>query len=452
MNDYPGCQCDVPSVLYSLSFAPNPNWTRSFAPQGEIEEYLRSVADQLDVKRSIRFEHWVGSVRWDKSTHQWAVGSPAGTVTADVVVLGTGGLSTPSLPAIDGIDSFEGTIFHSARWRHDHDLTGERVAAIGTGGSAIQFVPRIQPEVEQLVVFQRTAPWVLPRRDRALKGWERWLYRRLPLTQRAVRTAVYWGRELLVLPMAKFPRLLARAEQGARQHLADKVPDTELRDRLTPTFTLGCKRVLLSNDYLPALGQPNVRLVTDGISQIAPRAIITSDGEEHPVDTIILGTGFDVAVPPIAAAVRGVDGRPLSEHWAEGKQSYLGTTVPEFPNLFFLTGPNTGLGHTSMILMMESQFNYVVDALATMEARQISSVEVRTEVADRFNHQLQRKLQRTVWNTGGCSSWYLDPSGRNSTLWPDFTWQFRRRTRRFDIGSYTIGRRPDPESTPAPTH
>jgi cation diffusion facilitator CzcD-associated flavoprotein CzcO len=441
VNTYPGCQCDVPSVLYSLSFAPNPNWTRSFAPQGEIEEYVRSVADRFDIKRSIRFGHWVNSARWDTGDRRWALDTPHGTVTADVVVLGTGGLSSPALPDIPGIASFQGTLFHSARWRHDHQLSGERVAVIGTGASSIQLVPQIQPEVEQLLVFQRTAPWVLPRRDRPFSRWERTLYRRVPLAQRLVRAAIYWGRELLVVPMAKYPRLLQRAERGARRYLAASVADPELRSKVTPHFTLGCKRILLSNDYLPALNQPNVEVVTDGIGKILPHAIVTVTGREHPVDTIILGTGFEVSQPPIASVVHGADGRSLQEHWADGgMRAYLGTTIPGFPNLFFLTGPNTGLGHTSMIFMMESHFNYVIDALRTMDAGRLATVEVRPEVLAAYDGELQAKLSRSVWNTGGCSSWYLDASGRNTTLWPDFTWQFRQRTRRFDVDRYTVSR------------
>lgn len=435
VNSYPGCQCDVPSMLYSYSFAPNPNWSRAFAPQPEIEEYVRSVADRHDVKRSVRFGHDVRSLQWDGDQRRWTVETSQGTITADVVVLGSGPLNEPSLPAIEGLERFEGTIFHSAQWRHDHDLTGKRVAAIGTGASAIQFVPQIQPDVGHLTVFQRTAPWIMPRPDRAFSGWERTLYRRVPITQQLVRTSIYWARELMVLGLAKYPCLAKVGERLARRHLAAQVPDADLRAKLTPGYVLGCKRVLLSNDYLPALMKPNVDVVTDGIREVLPHAIVTVAGTEHPVDTIILGTGFEAAEPPMARKIHGADGRTMREHWVDDAPAYLGSTVSGFPNLFLLIGPNTGLGHSSMIFMMESQFNYVIDALRTMSSRDLATVDVRPEIVGRYDDEIQRKLSRSVWNSG-CASWYLDSRGRNTTMWPDFTWQYRRRTRRFDLASY----------------
>ncbi|HEY1467121.1 MAG TPA: NAD(P)/FAD-dependent oxidoreductase, partial [Acidimicrobiales bacterium] len=317
VNTYPGCQCDVPSVLYSFSFAPNPDWTRSFAPQPEIEEYIRTCATTYDVKRFIRFGHDVSGLRWDEDDRRWELDTNQGVITADVVVLGTGPLSEPSLPDITGIERFEGTIFHSAEWRHDHDLTGKRVAAIGTGASAIQFVPQIQPAVEHLDVFQRTPPWIVPRPDRPFAGWERVLYRRVPLAQRALRAAIYWARELLVLTMVKNPRLAKPAERVAAKHLAHQVSDPDLRAKLTPSFAFGCKRILLSNDYYPALTQSNVDLVTEPIQEVRAGSIVTADGLEHEVDTIILGTGFQAAEPPVARMIRGRDGRTMAEHWSD---------------------------------------------------------------------------------------------------------------------------------------
>jgi len=437
VNTYPGCQCDVPSLLYSLSFAPNPEWTRTFAPQPEIEAYLRNVADRYDVKRLIRFGTELTGARWDDGTNRWIIDTPGGTVTADVLLLATGFLSEPALPAIDGLDRFEGTVFHSARWRHDHDLAGERVAVIGTGASAVQFVPTIQPTVGRLTLFQRTAPWVLPRPDRPFTGRERWLYRRSALAARLSRARIYWTRELMVLMFAKYPGLAEFAARPARRHLEDQVPDPGLREKLTPHYALGCKRVLLSNEYYPALGQPNVEVVTDSIDRVLPHAVVTTDGTEHPVDTIILGTGFEATEPPIARRVRAADGRTMRQHWGDSATAYLGTTVPGFPNLFFVVGPNTGLGHSSMIFMIESQANYIVDALKTMSARNLAAVSVTPAVVDRFNEEIQRQLSRSVWNTG-CSSWYRDASGRNTTLWPDFTWRFRRRTRHFDTDHYSV--------------
>lgn len=435
VNTYPGCQCDVPSVLYSFSFAPNPDWTRSFAPQPEIEEYIRTCATAYDVKRFIRFGHDVTGLRWVEGDRRWELATDQGVITADIVVLGTGPLSEPSLPDITGLERFEGTIFHSAAWRHDHDLTGERVAAIGTGASAIQFVPQIQPTVAHLDVFQRTPPWIVPRPDRPFARWERMLYRRVPLAQQGLRAAVYWARELMVLGMVKNPRLAKPAERVAARHLLHQVSDPDLRSRLTPSFAFGCKRILLSNDYYPALTRANVDLVTEPIQEVRAGSIVTADGVDHEVDTIILGTGFQAAEPPVAKMIRGRDGRTMAEHWSDGAQAYLGTTVPGFPNLFMITGPNTGLGHTSMIFMMESQFNYIVDAIEQMRTGRLLSVDVRDDVVREYNQRLQSKLEHAVWNSG-CASWYLDSRGHNTTMWPDFTWRFRLLTRRFDPTRY----------------
>jgi len=447
VNTYPGCQCDVPSLLYSLAVAPNPDWTRTFAPQPEIEEYLRSVADRFGLRRLIRFGTEMTGARWEAAATRWVVGTTGGTLTADMLVVATGPLSAPSLPAIAGLDRFEGTVFHSARWRHDHPLAGERVAVIGTGASAIQFVPQIQGDVESLTVFQRTPPWIVPRPDRAYRPWENRLFRRVPAAMRLARARIYWLRETMVVMFAKYPRLARYAASRARRHLEEQVADAGLRARLTPDHTLGCKRVLLSNDYYPALCRPDVELVTDPIREVLPHGIATEAGDEYPVDTIILGTGFEAAEPPIARRIRAADGRTMREHWNGSARAYLGSTVAGFPNLFLVTGPNTGLGHSSMVFMMESQCNYLVDALKTMSARSLASVDVTPDAMAAFNDEIQGKLGRSVWGTG-CSSWYLDSSGRNTTMWPDFTWTYRRRTRRFDVEHYTVGR---PSGTPIPS-
>lgn len=439
VNTYPGCQCDVPSLLYSLSSAPNPEWTRTFAPQPEIEEYLRAVADRTDVRRRIRFGTEVTGARWEAAANRWRVETSGGTVTGDLLVLASGFLSTPAAPAIDGLDRFGGTVFHSSRWDHDHDLTGRRVAVIGTGASAVQFVPQIQPVVDRLTVFQRTPPWIMPRPDRPFSAAERWLFRRSRLAMRLGRARSYWSRELLVVMLAKRPQLAKYAARGATKHLEDQVADPDLRRRLTPHYALGCKRVLLSNDYYPALTRANVDLVTEPIGQVTADAVVTADGTAHPVDTIILGTGFAVAEPPIARGIVGADGRTLAQHWAGSPTAYLGSTVAGFPNLFVIVGPNTGLGHSSMIFMMESQSNYIVDACRTMTARSIAAFSVDPAAVAAFNDELQGRLAHTVWNSG-CSSWYLDATGRNSTLWPDFTWRYRQRTRRFDADRYSLSR------------
>ncbi len=439
VNTYPGCQCDVPSLLYSFSSAPNPEWTRTFAPQPEIEDYLRAVAERANVKRLIRFGTEVTGASWEPGPRRWSVETTGGTVTGDLLVLASGFLSTPSVPAIDGLDQFAGTVFHSARWDHDHDLAGERVAVIGTGASAIQFVPQIQPQVSHLSVFQRTAPWIMPRPDRAFSERERRLFRRWPLAMQLARARIYWSRELMVLMFAKWPRLAKYASLGARRHLEEQVADLGLRDRLTPHYALGCKRVLLSNDYYPSVTQPNVDLVTEPIAMVTADAVVTADGTEHRVDTIILGTGFTVTDPPIAQMVTGADGRTLAEHWGGSLTAYLGSTVAGFPNLFIIVGPNTGLGHSSMVFMMESQFNYIVDALKTLAARNADTFSVHPSAVQTFNEEIQAEMAHTVWSSG-CSSWYLDASGRNTTLWPDFTWRYRQRTRHFDVDRYSLTR------------
>lgn len=436
-NTYPGCQCDVPSHLYSFSFAPNPDWTRTYSRQPEIWRYLRDLAERHDLHPQIHFGHELTAAAWDDEAEHWSVETSRGAWTAQIVVDATGPLSHPAVPPIRGLRRFEGKIFHSAEWDHDHDLTGERVAVVGTGASSIQFVPRIAEQVGRLHVFQRTAPWILPHTDRPTTRLERRLYRALPAAQKAVRTGVYWGRESFLLGFIKDQRIMAGAEKIARLHLRRQVRDPQLREKLTPKFRLGCKRVLLSNDWYPALTRPDVELVSDAIREIRGRTIVLTDGSEREVDTIILGTGFHVTDPPTAQLVRGRDGRTLAELMAGGIQAYLGATMSGLPNFFKLIGPNTGLGHNSMIFMIESQLRYVMDALRVMDEGQISAFEVRPEAIAAYNAQIQSKMPGTVWMSG-CASWYLDAEGHNTTIWPDFTWRFRHRTRRFDTRPYEL--------------
>ncbi len=437
-NTYPGCQCDVPSHLYSFSFAPNPSWTRTYSRQPEIWDYLRDLTDRHGLRPHIRFGHELERRDVGRASSQhWRVETSRGAWTAQLVVDATGPLSHPQVPAIRGLRRFEGTMFHSADWDHDHDLTGERVAVIGTGASAIQFVPRIADRVARMHVFQRTAPWILPHTDRPTTRLERRLYKALPFAQKAVRTGVYWSRESFLLGFIKDQRFMAGAEGIATAHLRRQVRDPELRRKLKPHFRLGCKRVLLSNHWYPALARDDVELVTDGIREIRGRTIVLADGSEREVDTIILGTGFHVTDPPTAQLVRGRDGRTLAERAGEGIQAYLGATISGLPNFFKLIGPNTGLGHNSMIFMIESQLRYVMDALRVMDEQQIATFEVRPEAMAAYNAQIQSKMPGTVWMSG-CASWYLDAEGRNTTLWPDFTWRFRHRTRRFDTRAYEL--------------
>ena len=435
-NTYPGCQCDVASHLYSFSFSPNPNWTRTYSMQPEIQAYLRRTAEQLGLIPYIRFGHEVRHSTWDDEAQLWRLDTVAGPVTARVVVGGQGGLSEPHVPDIPGRDSFGGASFHSAAWDHAVDLTGKRVGVLGTGASAIQIVPSIQPEVEQLKVFQRTPPWVIPHTDRPTTRLERTLYRRFPALQRMVRRNIYLLREWLVFPMAKKPGLLKPLERRALAHMRGAIKDPGLREKLTPNYRIGCKRILPSNKWYPALAEPNVDVVTEGIAEVRPGGIVTSDGTFHELDVIVYATGFHVTDIPFAKRVTGKDGRPLDDVWSGSPQAYKGTAVPGFPNLFFLLGPNTGLGHNSIVYMIEAQIRYLVDALKTMDARDLHAVEVKQDAFRTWNDAIQRRMPPTVWNSGGCASWYIDANGRNTTIWPDWTWRFRRLTREFDIAAY----------------
>lgn len=439
-NTYPGAACDVPSVLYSYSFAPNPDWTRSFSPQAEIQAYLRRCAERSGVLPHVRLGQEVLAATWEEAAQHWVVDTTSGRCTARVLVSARGPLSEPRLPDVPGLSTFTGHLFHSARWDHDHDLRGERVAVIGTGASAVQFVPELQPLARRLTVFQRTAPWVLPRRDRALRPVERRLFRAFPPAQRLARAAVYWGRELFVLgfvgPRWRRRALSCAAMAAARRQLARQVADPTLRALLTPRYELGCKRVVLSNDWYPALCAPNVDVVAEPVSEVRPRSVVTASGTEHPVDTIVLGTGFDVTGSAGAATVTGCGGRTLAEAWSEGLAAHRSTTVSGFPNLFLMVGPNAGLGHTSIVFVIESQIAYVLGALAALEQRGATSLEVRPEAQAAWNRRLAERSRHTVWTAGGCRSYYLDERGRNVAVWPGSSWGLRNALRRFDAESY----------------
>ncbi|MEQ8800334.1 MAG: NAD(P)/FAD-dependent oxidoreductase [Salinisphaeraceae bacterium] len=443
-NHYPGCGCDVQSHLYSFSFEPNPNWSRLFAPQAEIWAYLRHCAEKYKVTGHIRYNNRVESAEWDEAGGFWHVRTNRGYWRAKSLVSGIGGLSRPSYPNIPGIENFRGKAFHSQQWDHDFDLTGKRVAVIGTGASAIQFVPQIAPEVAELQLFQRTPPWVVPKPDRAVTRLEQALFKRLPSAQLAVRNTLYWQLESRALAFVVQPRLMKLMERQARSHLRKQVPDRDLRKRLTPDYTLGCKRVLISDDYYPALTRDNVNLVTDGIREVREHSIITADGVEREVDAIIYGTGFAATDPIGPLKITGRDGADLRETFAEtGTEAFLGTTVSGFPNLFLLMGPNTGLGHNSMVYMIESQIALVMDTLKAIDYEGLAAVDVKRASQDAYNRWVHEHTKEAVWNTGGCKSWYLDANGKNVTLWPGFTWDFRRRTRRFPARHFELLRAED---------
>lgn len=429
-NTYPGCACDVQSHVYSYSFELNAGWSRMFPQQAEILDYLRRCADRYGLRRHIRFRSEFSGATYDDRTGRWRVTTADGAVlTCRALVLGMGPLHQPSIPDLPGLDGFRGPVFHSARWDHEVDLDGRNVAVVGTGASAIQFVPRIAPRAGRLTVFQRTPPWVLPKADRSVTDLERRLFARVPAAQRAYRNAIYWRLESRFAAF-EHPRLMWAAQQVAQWHLRRQVKDPRLRRALTPDYRMGCKRTLLSNDYYPALTRPNVDLVTSAVAEVRDDRVVTRDGTEHPADVLILGTGFHVTDAYQQLPLTGRGGRAIQEVWADGIEAYLGTTVSGFPNLFLLLGPNTGLGHNSMIFMIESQTRYVARCLDLLDRSGGQALEVLEPEQRAFNERIQGALAGEVWTADNCTSWYLDGEGVNRAAWPGWTWQYRLRTRR----------------------
>ena len=437
-NQYPGCACDVRSHLYSFSFAPNPSWSRMYSPQPEIWDYLRRVTNKFLLRPYIRFKTAMTSARYDESSGTWLIETSTGaSIRVRNLVSAMGALSRPALPEIPGLVNFSGKVFHSQQWDHSVDLAGKRVAVIGTGASAIQIVPQIAAKVKQLHLFQRTPPWIIPRMDRVISNFEHKLYRWLPFTQRLYRYCIYWRMEIRVLGFTFKPDLLKATEELALKHMHRQISDPTLRARVTPNYRLGCKRVLVADDYYPALTRPNVELITDGIREITVNGIATTDGTERKVDALILATGFHVADKYFDVPILGTGGVDIAQAWGDSAEAYYGATTSGFPNFFMITGPNTGLGHTSMIYMIESQVNYIVGAIQHLRRANLKSLVVRQEVLRRFNDGLQSFLKKAIWGTG-CRSWYLDRNSRNTTLWPGYTFKFRKLTRRFDIADYQV--------------
>jgi cation diffusion facilitator CzcD-associated flavoprotein CzcO len=432
-NTYPGCACDVPSHLYSFSFAQNPNWSHIYATQAEIHSYLKDVAKQQGVLPFVRFGKALARGRFDEHAGLWHLElADSERLTCRVLISGAGSFSVPKLPSIAGIERFAGPIFHSARWQHDQPLDGTRVAVIGTGASAIQFIPEIAPRVAQLYVFQRSAPWVFPRRDRAMHPAERAAFARLPVLQKLLRGYIFFRLELLGLGLVR--GRMDAAERIARQHIADQISDPELRAKVTPDYAPGCKRLLISNDYYPALARPNVELVTTAIDHITETSVVTTDGRERAVDRLILGTGFDVHRAPFD--LTGLGGRRLRDDWSGGEEAYLTVAASGYPNLFFLTGPNSGTGHNSVVYTIETQVRHVMRILRLMDRESIAWLHP-TEAAQRaFNDKLERRLARSVWATGGCQSWYRNANGRLSALWPGLLVEYRKALAGFDRSAY----------------
>jgi cation diffusion facilitator CzcD-associated flavoprotein CzcO len=443
-NTYPGCACDIPSHLYSFSFDQSAEWSRAYAPQPEILAYLERVAAKHGVDRLIRYETPIASLDWDDDRGRWRLATADGRrFTARAVVSAVGGLHLPKMPDIPGLDRFAGPAFHTARWRHDVDLAGKRVAVIGSGASAIQVIPAIAPAVERLTVFQRSPPWVLPRHDRVVSDLRKWVFRHVPGALACWRAVQYWRAESVGLGLVYKPKLMGIGQKMSAEFKEREIRDPDLRLKLNPFYTLGCKRVLLSDDFYATMTRPNVELVTHGITEIRPHAVVTDDGREHPCDVIVLATGFKVFDPSLNVDVRGRGGRRLADDWRDGPEAYRGVAVTGYPNHFMLVGPNSGLGHNSIVFMIEAQVRYVMGCLDWILSGRLDPVEVRPEVQRAFNDELVKRFERTVWQDKPgspwqlpCRSWYVDANGRNSTLWPGMSWGYWWEMRKPRLADY----------------
>lgn len=433
-NTYPGCACDVPSTLYSYSFAPNPNWSRVFAKQAEIKSYLQSLATEAQIESKVHFEQEALSIRWSGEEGKWIVETNDRIWKAQFVILACGPMHEPMLPNVPGLKEFTGEIFHSSQWRHDIDLRNKRVAVIGTGASAIQFVPEIQPLVKQLVVFQRTPHWVLPKMDSSLPVWIKRIFSKIPAAQRAARGVTYGIFESINGGLQS-PALMRRLQIIAKWNIRRHVHDPQMRRALTPSYVLGCKRILQSNDWYRAIAAKNTTLFDAGLASVSGNVVSTSDGRTAAVDVIILSTGFEVAEPPIAKRVFNKNGKSMAEVWAGSPKGYLGTTIEDCPNAFLMFGPNIAVSSSAFIIM-EAQLRYIMDALDKIESVGWKGFEVNPNVAEHFNRKVQKALQKTVWNKGGCQSYFIDRNGRNSTAWPWSTFEMKRRLAQFDLGDY----------------
>jgi cation diffusion facilitator CzcD-associated flavoprotein CzcO len=441
-NTYPGAACDVPSHLYSFSFEPNPHWSRTYAPQGEILAYLRHCADKYAVRHKIRFGSEVTSAWFDETTSLWHVqwrdaGGHEQAARARVLVSAVGLLGRPAIPAVPGLASFDGPVFHSAQWRHDVPLHGRRVAVIGTGASAIQFVPEIAREAARLTVFQRTPSYVLPRGDRAYSEGERRRFARWPWLMAAHRALVYAAHDARAVGFTRLRWMMdIVGGRPSRRLLAREVPDPALRERLTPRYPIGCKRILISDHWLPTFSRPEVELVTDPIEAVTPTGVRVAGGRQIDVDAIVLGTGFAASEFLAPMTIRGRAGRALNDAWSLGAQAWLGISVPDFPNFFMLYGPNTNLGHSSIVFMLECQVAHVMRCLRKLRQAHGATIEVRTPPFERYNARLQRRSKETVF--AGCTSWYLDAQGRHTVNWPGFTTTYRWLTRYGGLAAYEV--------------
>ncbi|MFI5095493.1 MAG: flavin-containing monooxygenase [Candidatus Acidiferrales bacterium] len=439
-NRYPGCACDIPSHLYSFSFDPYPDWSRMYPGQQEIHDYMKRCVERYKLAAHIRVNTRFHEAIWDETEGAWHITAAEGMhIRARVLVSGVGGLHVPQYPKLQGVESFAGPKFHSSTWDYGVNLQGKNVAVVGTGASSIQFVPQIAPRVGKLYLFQRTPPWIVPRLDFAIpEKWKR-RFRRFPISMWAFRQYIFWRQEFRVLGFLGNRFVRGKATEIATRHLNRAIKDPRLRAALTPNYELGCKRVLVSDDFYPTLTRPNVELVSDGIREVCAHSIVTSDGIERAIDALIFGTGFRATEPLIGTRIVGRAGVEIHDAWRERMNAHYGITVSGFPNFFVLLGPNTGLGHNSIILMTEAQVRYVMSCLKLMKRKRKKVIEVREETQKQFVEVVHHRLQGTVWQSGGCKSWYQDArTGENTTLWPGSVVEYIRRTRSASPADYLL--------------
>ena len=437
-NTYPGAACDIPSNLYSYSFAPNPDWSRAYSGSSEILDYARHLADSNALRPLIRFGRTVSEAAFDETQGHWVVTTSEGeSFRGRSLVMASGGLANPSLPKIPGIDTFEGKRIHSARWDHSYDLKGKRVAVIGTGASAIQIIPELVKIADKVTVFQRTPGWVMPRMDYRSPEWSKSLFRAIPATQSLLRRALFWGHESMAFSFIWSTPMTRVVERISSAFLKQQVSDPWMRRQLTPDFRIGCKRVLMSSEYYPALQKPNCKLITWPIATISPKGIRTAEGIEHQVDCIVFATGFEVSKAGTPFTIRGIQGRVLAEEWARGSQAYKSVNVSGYPNLSFILGPNSGPGHNSALVYMESQIGYIVETIKMLREQKLRLLDVKPEIQAQYNRAIQKRLARTNWNSG-CKSWYLTEDGFNATMYPGFATQYAQQMSTLRLSDFNV--------------
>lgn len=438
-NRYPGSQCDVPSHLYSYSWRTKADWSRVFAPAPEIWEYIRECAREAGVLPHIRFDHEMLSAHWDTTTSEWVVETNHGTLRSKLFVSCMGHLADEKLPDIPGIESFSGEFFHSSSWNHELELKGKRIGVVGTGASAIQIIPQMQKLASELVVFMRSAPYLIPRPDREYTDAEKRQFARDPELIAQTRADFFWGMENNYAQRRRVPKFIDEGRAMSLQFLADSISDPELLEKLTPKYELGCKRVLISNEFYPTFHQENVTLEASALASIHGNVAVSADGNEYELDVLIFATGFEAVEPPFAQRISGKDGVLMSKQWEQGMQAFASTTIHNFPNLLMMNGPNTGLGHNSVVYIVESQIEYIVGAVQYMDDHGIEVIEPKVSAEEEYVAAIGDRADGTIWLTGGCSNWYVDyRTNRLTVTWPDYAFAFRDANGRFDPAAYDL--------------